>query len=258
MSESCGCNTEADSDEPHSHSKTPNIKLRSSYTKYTREVKVPARPKSSSKSNTKRHEFAAETIMALFKDDQFKDLLRETVTSLVTSCIASIESKLSTSIEQNIVCIEQQQGILHDVQNQMGLTRTHLTDLQTSLGNAKTALKKYENELEDLKQYSHRNSIRILGLPEMPSENTDQLELAIDLVTKSLGINLSPANIDRSHRVGKPRSSSAPANAPPDVSTPSTRKMYDRGSSQARNLHQSANRPRPILVKLCSYRHKRD
>ena len=60
-----------------------------------------------------------------------------------------------------------------------------------------------KSELNELKQYSRQNSLRIRNphWTESPYENTD--DLILELADK-LGLNFQPWLIDRSHRVGKP------------------------------------------------------
>ena len=57
-----------------------------------------------------------------------------------------------------------------------------------------------ELDSDALEQYSRRNTIRISGLPEVPSEDTDGAVLAI---ARELDVSLTPSDIDRSHRVGR-------------------------------------------------------
>lgn len=49
-------------------------------------------------------------------------------------------------------------------------------------------------------QYSRRNSLRISGIPETVNEDTDQVVLH---VAETVGVNILPSGIDRSHRLGK-------------------------------------------------------
>lgn len=57
-----------------------------------------------------------------------------------------------------------------------------------------------ECDNDSLEQYSRRNSIRISGLPEVANENTDEIVIKL---AQELDASISPADIDRSHRVGK-------------------------------------------------------
>ena len=59
-----------------------------------------------------------------------------------------------------------------------------------------TAIKQDQNDLE---QYSRRNCIVISGVSETAAESTDQLAMDIG---KAAGVAISPADIDRSHRIG--------------------------------------------------------
>ena len=94
--------------------------------------------------------------------------------------------------------------------------RTGLTEGISKLHDDNVALR---TELEELKQYSRRNSLRISNpnWPERMNEDTDQLVL--DLAWQ-MGVDLAMWEIDRSHRVG----------------------------------NYSAGKPRPILVKFIGYR----
>ena len=79
-----------------------------------------------------------------------------------------------------------------------------------------------KERVDELEQYGRRNSFRLSGVPESSDENTDEI---VKTVAKSIGVDISDENIDRSHRVGP-----KPA-----------------GGSSAR----------PILVKMATYRSKR-
>ena len=57
-----------------------------------------------------------------------------------------------------------------------------------------------DERTDELDQYSRRSSMRIMGIPEVTAESTD------DLATKvvgSLGVEINTRDIDRSHRVGR-------------------------------------------------------
>lgn len=83
-----------------------------------------------------------------------------------------------------------------------------------------------ESDTDALEQYSRRNTVRISGLPEVPSEDTDSAVLAI---ARELDVPLTPSDIDRSHRVGRVDDSRA-------------------GSGR--------RRPRDIIVKFATYNAK--
>ena len=103
--------------------------------------------------------------------------------------------------------------------------------LQSDNQKLKDSISKLETKLttkmDDLEQYSRRSCVRIAGIPENTNENTD--EHVLDLAAR-LNIDISPRDIDRSHRVGPP----------PTEATP----IAD-GAQPAR--------PREIIVKLKSY-----
>jgi len=75
--------------------------------------------------------------------------------------------------------------------------------------------------LDEREQYSRRNNLRIFGVKEEASEDTDQL--VMDVASK-VNVDISVGSIDRSHRVGK----------------------------------VTAGKPRPIIVKFVSYADRRE
>lgn len=54
--------------------------------------------------------------------------------------------------------------------------------------------------LEEQEQYSRRNTLLLHGIPERPQENTDKL--LCDFAKEKLEIEISPMDLDRTHRVG--------------------------------------------------------
>ena len=53
-----------------------------------------------------------------------------------------------------------------------------------------------------MEQYSRRNSILIHGLPEVKGKDTDSL--LIETVKEKMSLDVSIADIDRTHRIGAP------------------------------------------------------
>ena len=95
----------------------------------------------------------------------------------------------------------------------------------SSINNLKLAM----NEAE---QYSRRNCLKIYGVKESVSENTD--EIICRLATGRCGVPMVTTDLDRSHRVA-PRSNNA-------------------SDSRAEGGNSRNNKPRAIIAKFCSYR----
>eukprot|EP00057_Strongylocentrotus_purpuratus_P006923 XP_011661397.1 PREDICTED: uncharacterized protein LOC105436982 [Strongylocentrotus purpuratus] len=75
-------------------------------------------------------------------------------------------------------------------------------ELEREIERKEDRIVKLEYAANDLQQYSRRSSLRIFGVTETPNETTDQIVCKI--AADQLRIALSPGDIDRSHRVGKP------------------------------------------------------
>ena len=62
--------------------------------------------------------------------------------------------------------------------------------------------KKCKTNIDDLEQYSRRSCLRIGGVKEENTENTDEIVMDI---ARRVNADVRPQDIDRSHRVGRPR-----------------------------------------------------
>lgn len=102
--------------------------------------------------------------------------------------------------------------------------RKEVKKLQDILEEKDNEIVKLTNKVDDLEQYTRRNSVRINAIPETENENTSQL---VTELAKAMGVDLPKDAIDRSHRIGQKTT----------------------GSS-------AAPRDRPIIVKFTSFQHK--
>ena len=66
------------------------------------------------------------------------------------------------------------------------------------------------DKMDDLEQYTRRTNLRIYGIPEAGKQPEDTDQLTIDFVKSELGVEISPEDISRSHRVGKRSSKPRP------------------------------------------------
>ena len=75
-------------------------------------------------------------------------------------------------------------------------------ELKNEVHVLKTASTRHEEMLDEHEQYSRRNSLRIWSKePEKKEKHTDDIVMAY---ADKVGVKLSPWDIGRSHRVGKP------------------------------------------------------
>ena len=82
----------------------------------------------------------------------------------------------------------------------------------SNLENKVSFLNERVNELttaiEKQEQYSRRNCLLLHGIQENTNEDTDKLSL--DMVNNNLQLDLTGENIERTHRIGKPKSDGKP------------------------------------------------
>ena len=78
------------------------------------------------------------------------------------------------------------------LRREQDLLKGNIEKMEKTLTNLRTSL-------DDQEQYSRRECLRFFGVPENPSENTD--DLIRDLAGKQLNLHLNENDIARSHRI---------------------------------------------------------
>ena len=132
---------------------------------------------------------------------------------------STFESQLST-IVSNII-----DGVVHGLQQKMDALESENAFLKNKVNELENKLIQAQDRQDKADQYSRRNCFRLSGIREAEGESTDQI--ALDM-TKAIGADLKLEEIDRSHRLGKPRGNSIAGSQP--------------------------QKPRQIIVKFTSYR----
>ena len=92
-------------------------------------------------------------------------------------------------------------GVVSGLREQIQAISEENVSLRRENESLKTRVQKLESAADNAEQYSRRNCLRISGVMENTNENTD--ELILDM-TRSMNVDLSLQEIDRSHKVGKP------------------------------------------------------
>ncbi|MCG8048797.1 MAG: hypothetical protein N0E48_24860 [Candidatus Thiodiazotropha endolucinida] len=94
------------------------------------------------------------------------------------------------------------QGVLSGLNEKIQSIERENKALKNENKGLKSRIQKLETEIEGAEQYSRRNCLRISGIPETGGENTDDLILKM---AGDINADVSLQEIDRSHRVGRPR-----------------------------------------------------
>lgn len=103
-----------------------------------------------------------------------------------------------------------------------GLEST-IKSLQKENAELKAKIEILEAKVDNAEQYSRRNCLRIAGVPEDQQENTDEY---VTKLTKDLGVDVELNDIERSHRVGRPRALGRPRDIVKFVSYRTRRRVY--------------------------------
>ncbi|XP_071485124.1 uncharacterized protein [Diadema antillarum] len=90
-------------------------------------------------------------------------------------------------------------------------------------------LDEVDDELDDQEQYSRRHCLKIHGIAERPSENTD--DVVIQFAKDQLDVDIKPTDIDRHHRLAR----------------------QNRHGRDAREENHGKRKPNAIIVRFSTY-----
>lgn len=125
-----------------------------------------------------------QAISALLKDS-FKLDMKE-----------SFKDELPDMVESII------RGVVDGLNAKIGILETDVQSLKRENNELKTKMVNLERAVDAGEQYSRRNSLRMSGVQEQPNEDTDAIVIE---TARAIDSEINLSDIDRSHRVGKPR-----------------------------------------------------
>ena len=149
--------------------------------------------------------------------------LRSELTKLINSFIS-----FKTDIQFRVNEMDKAVNLFSNKYDEIEKANRHLEERVIQLESEKKKLSNKVSgvleDLDDIQQYSRRNCLLVHGLKEDKDESTN--DLVLKLFNEKLGVAVDISMIDRSHRLGPVRGENNP-------------------------------KPRPVIVKFCSYRIRR-
>ena len=165
---------------------------------------------------------------------------------IATIVKSMLQQEISDQVQQKVDDVTKSlKTELTRVNNELVKTQSDLSELRSdheSLKNEVTALK---SKQDDTEQYSRRMCLRISGIRETRHE--DVMQKVLDFAN-SINTHITPADIDRAHRVGPPRTNNTNINED-DVEHGV---FADGTSSEHSGEHsaQSESKGREIIIKF--------
>lgn len=138
-------------------------------------------------SPTAQAGMVADIMHSLFSSSEFMTLLQAHIDKSL--------AKFSKAIDINT-------GDIHDLNVRQDSNDEKLQKMASELNSLRDANVDYAMKVNDLEQYTRRNSLRVYGIPSTDDEDTT--DTLLELFRNKLQVTLSTDDIDRSHRIGKP------------------------------------------------------
>lgn len=160
------------------------------------------------------------------------DLLNQLVDALHGAILPKLREAVKQEVKNQLSVDEICQTVYESVTMDVNSIKDDMADLRSEVDQLKTEKEDLIQQVDNQEQYSRRNCLLLHGVPETKGEKTTQI--CLDHINKSLKlkVNITADQIDRSHRIGKPKSGTSGEEETP--------------------------KPRPIIVKFTSYQHRAD
>lgn len=101
-------------------------------------------------------------------------------------------------------------GVLEGLQSTVTALGIENTQLRTENKELKSRVAVLETKVDAAEQYSRRNCLRVAGVPEPTAGQTENTDEYVVKLSRDLGVEVELNDIDRSHRIGRPRASGRP------------------------------------------------
>lgn len=194
---------------------------------------------------SKAEEAAMKTIREYLQSDDYYDGIEKAVYKAVSKELGKLIKRLSKieKVHENIIeRLDHNDVKLLEFESILQSKEVEITRLNHQLRNHQSSIDNFKMSLNDTEQYFRRNCIKFYGVEEMNREGNGSMnENSNDVICKlvTLGVSLTPNDIDRSHRIAAPKRDEAHGT-----------------TSLASDSARASKKPRPraIIVKLTTYR----
>jgi len=78
-----------------------------------------------------------------------------------------------------------------------------IDNLELSTDETTTKINKIDDKLDDLEQYSRKNNVRIVGLPESTTEYENTPAKVVAFIYDTMKLDITNYDIENAHRLGR-------------------------------------------------------
>ena len=152
---------------------------------------------------------ALQAVEDYIKTEAFLTAIDEVVEKAIDKHITRFIDRLDTLEKANTGLTERMDGIdgkSLELETSLTARKTEIKSLNGLIEAQATSINNLKLAMNEAEQYSRRNCLKIYGVKESDSENTD--EIICRLATERLGVLMVTTDLDRSHRIA-PRSNNA-------------------------------------------------
>ena len=118
---------------------------------------------------------------------------------------ADFEQAFIRALSNDNVITKLQKAICGQLQKEVGELREIIKGKDKRISELENKVAEFERKQDDYEQYSRRNSIRVSGIAQEDSENLEQKVLDVFNDVMKVTPPVTPDQIDRLHRVGRPK-----------------------------------------------------
>ena len=147
------------------------------------------------------------SIMSNTAEREEPETASQSVIRLDNTNMETIAEILKTSFQPQLADMVSSivNGVLEGLQSAVASQKDEIKQLRTENNELKSRIATLETKTDAAEQYSRRNCLRIAGVPEPTGGQTENTDDYVIKLTHDLGVEVNLNDIERSHRIGKPR-----------------------------------------------------
>lgn len=135
---------------------------------------------------------ALSIVDQMMDSEKFKIFFKSLVKEAMDEKVENLKKRLDVT-----------DGEIHDLRVENEQLIGVNEELQRRVDNLNECVEMHAMTVEELQQYSRRNTVLVSGVSEEKGENTD--EVIKKLAAEKIKVPITDADIDRTHRIGKPK-----------------------------------------------------
>lgn len=144
-------------------------------------------------------------VKSVMKSDEMEKFIKDTVTSIMTEINENLELTINMKVEEKTKTISEKMKTVQteneSMKKELLTMKAELTKVKNNCQHAETQSRNALSKANQNEQYSRKNNIKIMDVPQSSNESIEELTTKVCHLVSEHGLTLQPSNIMAIHRI---------------------------------------------------------